>query len=708
MPLDYESLVGHLYVVGGRSISTMPPGTLVEVAPTKAARGRETDTFFTLVMPSGDTTAPAVFYEEMAALSAERYFSSSGSVTAGLRSVFNSLNENLVQHNTTDSRRYEASILCAVLRGEELFLGKVGAGIALLCRDGQPIPFPAEFTNDDALYGPPLGVQPVPDMKLARYTVETGTRLILSDPNLADLDMGRLQEALSARDLASALVTLRDQIANQASLLVAEFVPPEVPAGVPVREGESTAELSKSRATGDSPRAAAEGADRTRRPRTPSPVGIAARAALSKGALGGAALARGAGRAFDILMPLPKEGKRSRWATPAVAGAAILIPVVVVLLVIILWVSGTDESEFDRCVNEATTAGSLARGIASSDVAGTIAAWNAVITVVERCNDIRAGDTALAALADDGRQIIDRLLQVARRATTPINSFPNAGLTRLVLQGEDLYALDDRNDLVYRIKLTTNGREMIPGSQQAIPSMRRNAAVAEFTVGDILDITWATDGSGLSQPNVLLALDNRGVLIECPPRFLESISCAAQRLLGTETWAAPKAITMWQSRLYILDPGANQIWRYEPVGGAYAASPTEYFVGEGRPDIRSAVDFGIDSGGQVYVLLGGGAILKFNSGERLPFGFASFPEGQEITGANAMFLNTNPIAQGLLIVHQAQRTVYETTLAGTFIAAYRAQDENLFTSLSDVVVDTNQRMIYTSSGNAIFGFQRAQ
>src|SRR5215207_233535 len=100
MPFEYEALVGHLYVVGGRAISMMPPGTLVEVAPRKAARGREADTFFAMILPSGEQIAPAAFYEQMCRVSAERYFASAGSVTSGLRSVFNSLNDDLYTHNT--------------------------------------------------------------------------------------------------------------------------------------------------------------------------------------------------------------------------------------------------------------------------------------------------------------------------------------------------------------------------------------------------------------------------------------------------------------------------------------------------------------------------------------------------------------------------------------------------------------------------------
>jgi hypothetical protein len=53
MAVELEALVGHIFIAGGRTIKTNPPGALCEVAPKKAARGREQDTFFVLVLPSG-------------------------------------------------------------------------------------------------------------------------------------------------------------------------------------------------------------------------------------------------------------------------------------------------------------------------------------------------------------------------------------------------------------------------------------------------------------------------------------------------------------------------------------------------------------------------------------------------------------------------------------------------------------------------------
>ncbi len=224
-------------------------------------------------------------------------------------------------------------------------------------------------------------------------------------------------------------------------------------------------------------------------------------------------------------------------------------------------------------------------------------------------------------------------------------------------------------------------------------------------MGDLIDIAWADNSVGLTQSNVITALDKNGVLIACPPRFLQD--CTAQQLQGADTWKHPVAIQFWEGRLYVLDPGANQIWRYDPSGGSFSGVPIEYFTGSTRPDISSAIDFGITAAGDVYLLTKVGIVARFTSGAQQDFGF-TFPDTQQMTSPDAMYLNTNPIAQGLYFAERDKRTIFETTMAGTFINAYRADNDDLFTLLSNVVADTNQGVIYALSGNSIFAFPRAQ
>jgi hypothetical protein len=711
MAFDFEALVGHLYVVGGRSISTAPPGTLVEVAPRKAARGREADTFFTLVLPSGDDVAAPAFYEQMASLAAERYFNTTGSVTTGLREVFTTLNQDLVEHNDSGKRHYEANLFCAVLRGEDLYLGRVGSGMALYRHGGDTQPFPPNYSSDEVLFGPPLGVRPVPDVKMASFKVMHGTRLVLADEHLADLELEPMSRALGAADIAAVLTDFKDLVTTRVTLMAVEFVPPDVPSPLPVRVAESTAKPAPSSSgLSSSPTAAATTATtemvEAAEPNVGDRLGDATyavssqtRRGIGKAVMSVAGALDGINRLLERITPQPAEGQRPWLAASRLTGIVILLPVAVVVLVIGLSVLDLGQTEFELCVSEASKTAEFARGINPNDINGVLAAWNAVIIQAQTCSELRPDDPTIIALTREGQELIDRLSQVARRDTIPIETFPSGSLSKVVLQGLDLYVLDDQNELVYRVTLTSDGRDSVPNSRLPIPAMRLGAAVGEYSIGDLIDIDWSNTA------NSLVALDTSGVLVACSPQFLQQ-RCDAQRLLGSENWVNPVAITVWQERIYVLDPEANQVWRYEPAGGTYANAPTEYFEGENRPDIRAAVDFAIDTDGGVYLLFSQGAIAKYISGEAQPFSFAGFPEGQPLTSADAFFLDDNPLALRMYIISRANRTIFEISKAGTFFNSYRVFDESLFASLANVVVDGSQQFIYALSGNTVFALPR--
>jgi hypothetical protein len=390
MAFDFEALIGHLYIVGGRSISAQPPGILVEVAPRKAARGRELDTIFALASPSGEITAPPTFYDQMATLAAERYFNSTGSVTAGLRSIFNSLNQDLTEHNSSGKRRYEANLICAVLRENELFLARVGSGVALYRHDGKLIAFPADFSSEDALFGPPLGVQPVPDIKMSKYTVAQGSRLILSDSRLLELDSGQLKEALSAAEIQDVLEDVKSQSPTQLTLIVAEYVPSEAPSPASVKESRSstrpivpTSEAASTSEAGDQP-VAQQG-----RQRAPSRAATQARRGAGIFALFVARILSAANTVLDRLIPPPLEGGRSWLRSSTAAAIVVFIPVAIVGLVVVMGLGQAGQSEFDLCVDEAVKTAGVARGINSGDRNGTLQAWNAVTAKVNNCKELR-------------------------------------------------------------------------------------------------------------------------------------------------------------------------------------------------------------------------------------------------------------------------------------------------------------------------------
>ena len=247
MAFELEALVGHLYIVGGRVINVNPPGALVEVAPPTAAPGREGDTFFLLIAPSG-AIAPTTFYEQLARLAAERYFSISGSVTIALRTMFQLINRNLYEHNLEHSedapKQFETSMIAAVLHEDDMYVARVGPVVSVLQTAGLTLTFPEDLTDDEPLFSVPLGLLPEPELSMVRYGVNAGSRLALSDGNLADIPGDRLTSILLGNDIGQVLHNLRRTIKIQSQLMLVELVPPEYESPVLAAPGESSHEVS--------------------------------------------------------------------------------------------------------------------------------------------------------------------------------------------------------------------------------------------------------------------------------------------------------------------------------------------------------------------------------------------------------------------------------------------------------------------------------
>lgn len=699
MSFEYEALVGHLYVVGGRAISATPPGSLVEVAPHKAARGREADTFFAMVMPSGQTVAPAKFYEQMAQLAAERYFNSTGSVTSGLRDVFTTLNQNLHEHNQrTPNSQYEANLLCAVLRGSDLIVGRVGPAVLMINHQGLTRTFPEDLTVDEALYTAPMGVHPIPNVRMSQYRVGSGTRMIMGDANIAEISLDHITGALMAQDLSMTLVAFKELAKLQLTMLAVQFVPPDDPVAKPLPSGQSTKEVEaairaakKPDAPADKGTVAAE-ARSARRNKNAETIQKQARRGLSLSALGLAGFFRLLNRVIDRFFPPPKENERNVLTSPLAASAIILVPLAVVLLVIFLWLSGTGNSELELCVGEAVNRAETARSIPPSEIQTSLAAWEQVLTQVDRCKEVRPDDPTLNALEREGQNFIDGTNQIQRRELTVVETFQAATLTRIISQGQDLYVLDSANGFVYRVTLNADGTS----NGDSPPIARVGATIDGRVIDQIVDIAFANGR--------LMALDRNGVLVSCTPIFLE---CQSIQLNGADTWENPVAMQIWDGNdnIYVLDSRStiSVIWRYAPSGSVYR-DPQEYFSGSRA--IADAVDIAINNNGELYTLQSNGAVDRFRTGEPQPFNFEGFPRGVSLVNGRSIYYDNYVTGQRLYFVDQAQRTIFETGLTGFWNATYRTFNEDNFALIEDVTTTSGSDRIYVVSGNTIFSFTR--
>ena len=694
MAFELEALVGHLYIFSGRAIRVNPPGALVEVAPQSAARAREGDTFFTLVVPSG-YIAPTTFYEQMAKLAAERYFNAGGSVAIALRTMFQALNRNLYEHNRAGQQEYEASIIVAILHEQDMYVGRVGPVVSALHTNSLTLTFPEDLSDDEPLFSAPLGVLPEPEVKMVRYAVNAGTRLLLSDANAADIPADELDSILTESDIEKTLDGLRNAIRVQGQLMLVELVPPEFESPMSAAPGASSTEVNAKLAAARTQMQTEEQPSQSRRPVSRGDLARRAQAKAARRAAGGL---RALNRLLDRVSPPSDSDSERGLSSGAITMTALLIPIVIVVIVVLSWVPNIGETDFDQCLTRLQEAANLARTIDANDRRGVLSAWNAALLVVEGCEELRPSDPTVHSMREEAQNIIDMLNNIQRRTATPLAAFPNASITRLRLQGLDMYALDANSNLVYRIKLDDEGAAVV--QQEPVPNMRLGAAVQGLSIGQIVDIAF-DDLSG-----ELALIDEKGTLVRCSPQFI--MDCNAQRILAVDQWQKPIALTIWSRRLYILDSEGGQIWRYDPSGGSYVSAPREYFAGESRRNLRNVVDFTISQRGVVYILYDDGVMKSYVGGYEQPFAFSGFNVGSEpdVVTTQGFALNDSPFQPAFFIISRPARTVFETTLAGTFIDSYQVFEQDKLALLSSIAVYPAQNILYAASGNSIFAIQK--
>ena len=694
MAFELEALVGHLYIVGGRVINVNPPGSLVEVAPNTAAQGREGDTFFVLIVPSG-AIAPTTFYQQLAQLAAERYFSMSGSVTLALRSMFQQINRNLYEHNLEHAQsagqQFESSMIAAVLREDDMYVARVGPVASVLQTAGLTLTFPEDLSDDEPLFSVPLGLLPEPEIAMVRYGVNAGSRLVLSDGNLADIPGDRLTSIMLENNIETVLQSLRRTIKIQSQLMLVELVPPEYESPVLAAPGESSQEIDAR--LGEARMQVAAEAAQWQLPRR-GDLGSLLRWGLARmaGRLASVLLALGA--LFQRFFPLPATAPSRRATSGTLILTVLLIPLIIVCMVVLSWVSNLGETEFEQCLGKLQESASLARSIDSSSRRSVTSAWNAALLVAEACDDMRPADPMVAAISDEAQTLIDTINNVKRREAIPLINFEDASISRMRIQGTDLFALDDRNDQVYHIRLADNGAQTL--QDEPVAKMRRGAQHQGFTIGQITDIAF-DDHSG-----DIAMLDENGTLLRCAPQFL--FTCDAQRVLESESWKQPRALTIWDRKLYVLDSEEGQIWRYDPSGSTYVSAPREYFAGSARPNLRNVVDFTISADGHLYLLYADGVMKRYFGGSEVSFTFSGFNEGSEPGSAltDGFYLNDSPITPGILLISRGARAIFETTAAGTFMDSYQAFDQDKLELMSAVVAYPEQNILYVASGNTIF------
>lgn len=320
--------------------------------------------------------------------------------------------------------------------------------------------------------------------------------------------------------------------------------------------------------------------------------------------------------------------------------------------------------------------------------------WEQVIVLANEAAEMQPENEDIQNILAQAATEIDRIDGVTRLAS-PIKLYeytaPDSRPSRVIISGLDVYVLDRGAGQVYHHALNEVSSALRnPDDSQVL--MRETQPIEDQTLGMLVDIAWRKDG-GDAQQGALLVVDRNGLLVEFDPSWEQK---QVQVLGGKDVWRDPVALATFDRNLYLLDPVANQIFKYPDK--QFASAPLAWMQAEGG--LSSAVDLGID--GSIYVVHDSGKIDKYFGGEPVEFSVQQIPK--PLLGATALYMDIEEVAEHIYVADASARRIVQLKRDGTFVRQFRPppEQEAIFDGLSGLFVDERAGKLYYTAGRALY------
>lgn len=721
--MELQAVTGQLYVVDGQAQTAVSvPGLLATTAPKKANRSRARDFLFVHLTLTGKVEETAVLSLDLLATINELYFQSSGSVTAGLRRALITANEKLLRHNLSHSGpSREGAITCTVLRHNELYMLQAGEALALLGHqfgvERLPTHLPERLT--------PLGRSAGLDIRYFHQQIDMGDMLLLADPRIAHLPSDQLAPALVDVDVETGLDTLRELVADDsARLLLIEFsdeaiaYTPAKPVATPAPDALATMPNLRpdqpltQRPLRDQPTAdPSQPTLRLPRPKLPDlNLDHNARQATADAAIG---LSRATRGLADLLSRLrPAQPTTPAADEPGLLTAtllAILIPIIIGIIVTGVYLQRSEINEFARLKRD-MSANLVLGSEAGDNVTAAREYYNLMLGLAVEAETIRPGDADVNRMRQEAFVALDRIDGVTRLVARPFFTYAEgASLTAVSLRegfSGGIDVLDSGNGQV--LAHATDESYTILSSDTPEQITFRGQAVGTQIVGTVIDILWRPRGLNVSRDGIAM-LDASGLLLTFFPNFSD---IRAVPLGLASEWRTPRTATTFAERLYVLDPGAGQIWKYFPEGDGFNVNENDRTIGFVEdPDLGSAVDFDIYSeNGSLVLVYKDGRLRYYDTRTgRVAWDEQTLLQEGGLTTPLIAPNHVKIIGRGLnasiFVADPGSGRILQMSQGGTILAQYRASDSSgfdPFAQMTDFAIAQTPLRIFVTNGNALY------
>ncbi len=709
--MELQAVAAQLFVIDGEvqggsgsPRGTAVPGILAQPAPGKAVRGRENDFLFVHLTLTGQVAETSVLAQDLLDAISLRFYQTPGSVTAALRRALNDANELLLRLNLSGSGpTREGAITCAVLRHGELFILQTGESLAMLGHNFGIERLPVRTPDQVTPFGRSAGL----DIRYSHHHLQAGDMLLLVDPRLAHLPTQTFEPVLVDTEVEIGLGELIDVVGSDSGrLLLVEFTD-DAPVDLPEITLPGTTTMPHTTETAVSPPPGRLPIrEQLPRPVRDLNVETTARKATADAALG---LSRFTGWLAKLMGRLnpprsdTEEPVNYTWA----AMLAIAIPVVVAIVGMSVYIQRGQVRRLAEIKQEMGQNLVQAEAADSESLSRTY--YQGMVTLAEEADTLRPGDSEINRLRLEAFTALDQLDGVQRLVARPLYTYDDtANLSHVALQegfNGGIYTLDAASGSVYRHDSDESYINL--GNEPPVQLIFRQQAIGSHVVGNVLDLFWRPAGNSVSRDGIAM-LDSRGALLTYYPNF--SDTRAAPLGLASE-WQAPVGMATYDERIYVLDVGAGQIWKYFPDGEGFLVNDEDRVIAfDNNPELALAVDFDLYSeDASLVVLYGDGRIRYYDTrSSNIQWDEANLMQN----GLNSPLVRptvVKMVGRGLntsiFIADPGSGRIIKIARSGTVLAQYRATDENgqeLFSQISDFAVAETPLRIFVIAGNQLY------
>jgi hypothetical protein len=310
---------------------------------------------------------------------------------------------------------------------------------------------------------------------------------------------------------------------------------------------------------------------------------------------------------------------------------------------------------------------------------------------------IRETDTWRSLLRDTQAEL-DRIDNVVRLPAGPplidLSSLAaEGGVTRVIVEGTDVYMLDIEGARLLRYQLQADGT-LQSGEPQVL--VKKDDQVGNRSVGKLIAMAWVGVGGPRTDPGLVIAESGRTFVTYNPRAGLGRIVPA-----DSSKWQELSGMASFQGAVYLVDPKAPSVMRYPPTRSGYDSAPIAVLDSRANLTWDRVVDLQV-VGDSLFMLQGDGVLRKFARESGEPQAFATqVPDG--LRGPIALTFGGTD-APPMYVADTVNQRIVEIAPDGSYQRQFRPPlDSGTFQGLRDVFVDANNRL-YVLTTQALYRY----